>query len=185
MTTVAVILAAGVGSRYDGATHKLLAPFRDRPLVAWAIEVAVESQIGPVLVVGGAVDLAAHLPPGVQLVENDRWAEGQATSLAAAVGAATETGADAIVVGLGDQPLLEPSAWRAVAASASLIAVATYEGRRRNPVRLAAEVWPLLDREGDEGARGLMRRRPELVEEVACVGNPVDVDTVEELNQWS
>lgn len=186
MTTAAVVLAAGAGSRFVGPTHKLLAPFRGRPLVAWALETAVAAGLDATLVVTGAVDLGGLVPKEATVVRNERWAEGQATSVAAAVAAAARAGHDAVVVGLGDQPLVPASAWRAVAAADGVpIAVATYAGRRANPVRLAASVWPLLPETGDEGARALMRRQPDLVGEVACDGAGSDVDTTEDLRRWS
>ena len=182
MSTAAVVLAAGGGSRFGGDGHKLLAPFRGRPLVVWALEAA--SVLDELIVVTGAVDLDELLPPGARVVRNERWAEGQATSLAAAIAAAG--GHDAVVVGLGDQPLIPSEAFRLVAAAtATPIAVASYDGRRRNPVRLAAEVWALLPVEGDEGARSLVRGRKDLVTEVACPGDPADVDTQEDLTTWS
>jgi CTP:molybdopterin cytidylyltransferase MocA len=189
MTVAAVVLAAGGGTRFEAAdgSHKLLAPFRGRPLVTWAVASALASHVGPVAVVEGAVALGEVLPADVVVLPNPAWAEGQATSVGVAVAWARSLGAEAVVIGLGDQPLLAPSAWRAVAAApASLpIAVATYDGRRGNPVRLGSAVWERLSFVGDEGARELMRRQPELVGTVACEGSPADVDTVEDLEQWS
>ena len=187
MTLAAVVLAAGGGTRFRGHEHghKLLAPFRGRPLVAWAVEHAVAAGLDETIVVVGAVSLDGVLPAGITIVVNERWREGQATSLATAVRTAGDHGHDAVVVGLGDQPLVPAEAWAAVAATGGPIAVATYDGHRRNPVRLDRSVWPLLATSGDEGARSLMRQRPDLVQEVACNGDPVDVDTLEDLDRWS
>ena len=184
-STAAVVLAAGGGTRFVGAEHKLLAPFRGRPVVAWAIDAAMEAGLEAVIVVAGAVDLTDVVPADAQLVTNDRWSDGQATSLQVGIAAAHAGGHHAVVIGLGDQPLLSASAWAAVAASDAPIAVATYEGVRRNPVKLAESVWALLPTEGDEGARIVMRGRPDLVSEVACTGIPADVDTVEDLAKWN
>jgi CTP:molybdopterin cytidylyltransferase MocA len=185
VTTAAVVLAAGGGSRWTGEGHKLLARWRGRPVIEWALEAAASAGLDDLLVVTGAV--VVPLPPGAVEVGNDHWAEGQATSLQAGVRAAAERGHDAVVVGLGDQPGVTAEAWRRVAAAPLVppIAVATYGGRRGNPVRLAAEVWAFLPTSGDLGARIVMQTQPELVSEVACPGDPFDVDTVEDLTAWS
>jgi len=183
-TTVAVLLAAGSGSRFDGPIHKLAARVGGRTVLDRSVQSALDADIGPVVIVAGALDLT-HLAPGAaRVIRNPEWASGQSTSLQAGVAEARRLGADAIVVGLADQPFVEPEAWRRVAASASPIAVATYGTERRNPVRLHRDVWPLLPNEGDEGARSLIRLNAELVEEVPCPGSPVDIDTVEDLRAW-
>jgi len=153
--------------------------------VAAAVAAAQEAAIGPVWVVTGAVDLSDALSPEVVMLHNPDWVEGQATSLQVAVAAARLANLAAIVVGLGDQPLVGADAWRAVAAASSPVAVAVYGGRRRNPVRLVRDVWDALPQSGDEGARVVMRQNPKLVSEVACNGNPADVDTVEDLARWT
>ena len=179
----ALVLAAGEGSRFKGGP-KLLAPFRCRPLLAWAVGSPLDAGL-PVVVVRGAVDLTdalADFGAAVTVVDNVRWAEGQATSLRAGIAWCDAAGFDAVVVGLGDQPLVPSSAWRAVAdADLAPIVSASFRGRKRPPVRLDRRAWPLLSGVGDEGARELMRRRPDLVAAVACEGDPIDIDTVEDL----
>lgn len=185
MTTLAVVLAAGGGRRFQGPGPKLLAPFRGRPLVSWAVGNAVASGL-PTAVVHGAVDVAGVVAPlGATAVANPCWAEGRATSLQVGIAAAEAGGHDAVVVGLADEPEVAPEAWAAIAASRdSPMAVATYAGVWGHPVRLGAEVWPLLPRGGDGGARPLLRRMRERVAEVACAGTPFDVDTREDLLRW-
>ena len=183
---LAVVLAAGGGSRFAGPGHKLLAEREGRSVVEHAVAVAGEA-LGEVLVVTGAVQLpsAVTAMPGVRMVHNPRWADGQATSLATAIELAeVDDAIDAVVVGLGDQPDITPESWRRVAASTAPIAIATYNGRRRNPVRLHRSIWQLLPTTGDEGARALTRLRPDLVEEVPCSGSPGDIDTLEDLLRW-
>jgi CTP:molybdopterin cytidylyltransferase MocA len=182
VTTAAVVLAAGGSSRF-AAGNKLTAPFRGRPLVTWAVEQARAAGLDEVAVVVGAEELP--LPDDVVAVPNPRWAEGQATSLATAVAWAGARGHDAVVVGLGDQPLVPASAWAAVAASDAPVAVARFGTDDRPPVRLHRSVWPLLPTTGDEGARALIRERPDLVQAVACQGEPADLDTEEDFRRWS
>lgn len=184
--TVAVVLAAGAGSRFTGDVHKLSADLDGRTVLSHAVGAAVGADIGPVIVVTGAIaepDLG-DLADRTTIVHNPQWADGQSSSLQAAIAAARRLDAGAIVVGLGDQPGITSESWRNVAASTSAIAVAVYGDRRRNPVRLAAEVWPLLPHTGDSGARELIRMHPELVERVPCSGSPRDIDTLEDLEQW-
>ena len=95
MTTAAVVLAAGEGSRFLCATHKLLAPFRGRPLWTWAVDAAVDANLDATYVVTGAIDLPIDAP--AVAVRNDAWARGQATSLAAGVAAVSAASATPFV----------------------------------------------------------------------------------------
>ena len=85
MTVAAVVLAAGGGARWNGAGHKLLAEVAGRPLAAHALVAASEAGLDELVVVTGSVDLSAVLPIGATVLHNDRWIDGQATSLRLAV----------------------------------------------------------------------------------------------------
>lgn len=183
----AVVLGAGSGSRYEGDTHKLLAPFRGKPVVRWAVEAALEARFEVVYVIMGAVDITEALPDhkSIVVVENHNYADGQATSLRTGAAVAAADGHSALVVGLGDMPLVPSSAWCAVGAAPGDLVTATYSGRRLPPVKISEELWPALPLSGDEGARSLIRMRSDLVTEVACEGNPIDIDTRGDLSRWS
>ena len=183
LTACAAVLAAGGSSRFTGATSKLLADFRGRSLVQWAIDAALDAGLDETVVVTGAAEVP--VPARATNLHNTAWAKGMATSLQVAVAHARARGHDVLVVGLGDQPLGPAAAWRSVAAAGAPLAGAPIGGRRRPPGALASSVWHLLPTEGDEGARALMAERPDLVTEVACDGEPADIDTAEDLARWS
>jgi CTP:molybdopterin cytidylyltransferase MocA len=184
----AVLLAAGAGSRFGGG--KLLAPYRGRPLISWALSNLAEAPVDETIVVVG--DDAARVrgvcePYGVRVVENPDWERGQSTSVRAGLSALGPEVRAAVVL-LADQPLVGPGAVERLVAAferGAKVAVATYDGKRRNPVLFSRGVWPILEAElaGDEGARAVLRRHPDLVAEVPCdgVGEPADVDTAEDL----
>ena len=182
-STLAVILAAGAGSRFVGDHHKLASKLKKKPLVWWATQHALTAGFTEVLVVEGSTPVAELVPPEASVVHNDDWADGQSRSLHVAVHYATMFGYGEIVVGLGDQPFVPPEAWRKIARSKSPIAVADFGGQNTPPVRLSEEVWRLLPLDGDEGARQLLRSRPELVTPIPCPGSAVDVDTAGEFDQ--
>ncbi len=188
--SVAVLLAAGAGSRFLGSDHKLLAtlPNTDgKSIFQTSLQQVLEAGFATVVVVTGA----AEIPPtmlahrNVVVVHNNRWADGQSGSVLTGIREAQRLNASAVVVGLADQPFVTAEAWRRVAQAPTPIAVATYFGRNGNPVRLHESIWELLPKSGDSGARDLIRLRPELVSQVDCPGSAADIDTQEDLAQWT
>lgn len=185
----AVVLAAGAGSRFGGG--KLLAELKDVPLIEHVLGTLEPSPVDEVLVVVG--DDAERLHKvcesyGARMIENSDWEQGQSTSVRTGL-RALGLGVRAAVVLLGDQPLAGLSVGPLVSAfeEGAKVAVATYGGKMRNPVLFAREVWPLLlgELSGDVGAKPFLMRHPELVVGVPCdgVGDPVDVDTIEDLRR--
>jgi len=185
MTVAGVILAAGAGSRFEHETHKLRSRIGGRTVFEIALRSLIEANLDETIVVTGATDLGDLVPSEVSVVFNSAWASGQASSLQAAVAHCRDQGHEAMVVGLGDQPGVEPATWVLLAHSDARIAVATYDGVRGNPVRLDADVWDLLPTEGDQGARPLMASHPELVTQISCSGRADDIDTTEDLRRWN
>jgi CTP:molybdopterin cytidylyltransferase MocA len=179
----AVLLAAGSGSRFSGSAHKLLTVISGQTVFAWTLQNCLAAQFQQLIVVTGAVDLSAQIAEAKFAAENlievhnENWQTGMASSLQCAISEAQRHGASCVVVGLADQPAIKPSSWQRVATATAPLAVATYNGVRGNPVRIHAELWPLLPTNGDEGARSLFKSHKDLLEEVACDGSAQDLDT--------
>ncbi|MDF2711533.1 MAG: molybdopterin-guanine dinucleotide biosynthesis protein [Nonomuraea muscovyensis] len=174
-----LLLAAGQGARLG--TPKALIEYEGERLVERGVRLLEEGGCHPVVVVLGAATVQVR---GAVAVRNPGWASGMGSSLRVGL-AALPPEAEAVVIALVDQPFVRPEAVRELIASRARLAVATYGGRRRNPVLVSrrdfAEVAELAV--GDVGARALMRARPELVTEVPCdgLGDPADIDTPEDL----
>jgi molybdenum cofactor cytidylyltransferase len=180
-----VVLAAGEGSRFGGP--KQLAELDGRPLVehsliALASVPAIERYV---LVLGAYADeiRAAIDPHGADVVVCDTWAEGQAASLRAGLGAIDDMAAALIM--LGDQPGITPAAVEAVLAlfDGTRPVRAVYNGAPGHPVILTRDLMrAAMQLEGDLGARELLEdARPRKVE-VAHLCRPADVDTPADLD---
>jgi CTP:molybdopterin cytidylyltransferase MocA len=177
--TVALILAAGSGSRF-GDEPKLLADVHGRPVLAHVLRnVAAADHIGRVVVVLGAHadEIRARIDfGGAEVVVCPDWQDGQSASLRCGL-AAVEDERKVLVV-LGDQPLVTPGVieWLAGEPAGSR---ASYRGQPGHPVvlgpRLSAEARAL---DGDQGLRDLVRWR---MVEVGHLASNRDVDTPEDL----
>ncbi|NOX32104.1 MAG: nucleotidyltransferase family protein [Actinobacteria bacterium] len=188
MTVAGVLLGAGGGSRFLGSVHKLLATIDGVRVVDRSLAALVGAEFDESIVVVGAVDLSESVSIAereLTVLDNPNWAAGQATSMAVALDYLSLTDHDAAVFGLADQPGVPTEAWRRVADAEAPLARATYQGRAGHPVRIARCLWTAINREGDAGARSLLRERANEVEAVPCHGRHDDIDTVEDLDTWN
>lgn len=191
----AIVLAAGVGSRFGGG-NKLLTPWRGGVLLDGALAAAFAGPVRSVTVVWGADPAVAAAAEAfakqtgnrdrLRLVHAARHAEGLSASLAAGVTALPEDAEGAFVF-LGDMPRIPGglAASMADALACGAPAVATeFQGRRGHPVLFGKPLWPrLLTLSGDRGAGELLR---ELSSAVALIPAPddgvlYDVDRREDL----
>jgi molybdenum cofactor cytidylyltransferase/nicotine blue oxidoreductase len=117
---------------------------------------------------------------GADAIVNDDWPEGMGSSLR--TGLRQLSGmpdVEAVVITLVDLPGLTAQAVRRLVESDAPLAVATYDGERGHPVRIAREHWAdvLEVARGDEGARRMLRGRDDVaLIEVGDVASGYDVD---------
>lgn len=183
----AVVLAAGLSSRMGG--NKLLADLNGAPLIATTLARVAESGVDDIVVVLGrdAEEVRRHVPASMRTIVNANYAEGMAGSIRAGVAAAA--GSDAVLIVLGDMPLIQPATIGKLVAAFNptehrTIIAPTYHGTFGNPVLWGREHFArLLALEGDRGARSLIGELKSDAVEIAVddIGVVADADTPEAL----
>ena len=185
---VAIVLAAG-GSRRLGMPKQLLRRGGET-LVHRAVRIAAATQPRRLLLVVGAHadevrEALADLR--VEILVNNEWQEGLASSLRAAVGALGEDGALALILGC-DQPALEQIHLQRLLAGATASSsgcAATLHGTARGipAVASAAVLQDARGVHGDSGLRGSLQQLPsdslyllEAVELEFDLDTPADVE---------
>jgi molybdenum cofactor cytidylyltransferase len=185
-----LILAAGSAARFGGG--KLSARIDGLPILQHVLEAARDPSLeAPVIVLGPddphGIDLG-----GAAVTRNPNPDRGLASSLrigwGAAMAATMPLGAsDAVLVLLGDQPLVRREVIRILAAQpgdpARPIVAPRYRGTSaRNPIRIEAAAAALIAAvEGDRGLGPVLDAHPELVRWIDVDGDNPDVDTAADL----
>jgi molybdenum cofactor cytidylyltransferase len=188
---VGVLLAAGLGSRYDptGACLKLLQPARSGrhrgiPIVAAAarsLKPAVDRTLAVVRPRDHPHQRELHAlleREGCELVVCAAAEQGMGASLACGIRASRE--ADGWIVALGDMPAIAPASIGAVVdalRAGHVTAAPAYRGQRGHPVGFSSRCLDaLLACQGDRGARAVLDEfRPHLIA-VDDEGILVDID---------
>ncbi|MEF8784279.1 MAG: nucleotidyltransferase family protein [Haloarculaceae archaeon] len=163
-------MAAGMGTRFEGG-NKLLAEIDGEPIVRRAARTLVESSVSEVVaVLGHQADAVEDAIQGLGLAlrYNDRYEEGQSTSVAVGVDAARERGWDAAVFALGDMPFVDRESVdrlvRAYVKGAGRVLAPEHDGTRGNPVLFDSQHFDALaDVTGDRGGREIVASEGTLV----------------------
>ena len=186
-TVTAVVLGAGAATRFGGG--KLLAPVAGTPILQHVLDALASAGLEDVVVVLGrdAADVEAAITwRGERRVVNPDPERGLASSLQIGF-AAVGRSAGAILVALGDQPLVAPEVIRSLldapARRGRPVVVPVYSDERgHNPVLLRRPAFHLVaDAEGDRGLGPVLAAHPELVTEIPVPGTNPDVDTPADL----
>jgi molybdenum cofactor cytidylyltransferase len=183
---VGIVLGAGASKRLGRPKQTL--PLRDTTLLGYVLrETEASSLARVILVVGGAADeaLVAIEPRRAEVVRNDSYGTGCASSLLAGLDAAGDE-AEAVMLVLGDMPGVGPALIDEVAGAweerRPRAAVTSYRGKLGHPFVFARAAFPdLRGLHGDKAVWKLIERHPDRVERID-VDRPLprDVDTWED-----
>jgi molybdenum cofactor cytidylyltransferase len=190
MTTAAVVLAAGAGSRFGGG--KLRALLGGRPILSHVVEAARSAGLAPIVIVvppNGELD---DLDLGaVRRVVNPEPAEGLSSSVRLGLRALDmDADVEAAAILPGDQPLVRPEVIHALLVALDESPTTPFVAPRyavdgaRNPILARRSIWRLADElAGDSGFGPVLATHPELIRLVPVPGANPDIDTQADLDR--
>lgn len=161
-----IVLAAGESRRFG--SPKQLLDWKGKPFIRHIAETGLQAGLKPMIIVSGdhAIELSETLTNlEVQIVHNDEYRLGQATSIRKGVETLPASTGAAVFL-LADQPQIPAALLKALidvhARNLSRVLVPLVQSDRRgNPVLFDRAVFPdLLNLKGDTGGRGLFEKHP-------------------------
>ena len=191
------MLAAGAGQRFGGA--KLTARVDGKPVLQHVLDALADAGFAdPVVVLGappeadlewGAARPVTNPDPVRGLSSSLRigWEAALAGEPARQAALTADSAPDAVLVALGDQPLLRPAVVREVAAAPldpgkPIVAARYASSGAPNPVRVEATAARLIDEAaGDRGLGPVLVAHPDLVRWIEVDGDNPDIDTAADL----
>lgn len=184
-----IVLAAGQGSRFAEAEHKLAQPFGDSSVLGATLRNAIASGLHVVVVTTARFAAQASSSVAardVVVIPEAGSASGDELGMgySIAVGVGASPAAAGWLVLPGDMPLVRAATLATVAKQFDHHAVsyAQHQGLRGHPVGFAAELYSeLVALRGDEGARRLVARYPAWGVEIDDPGILADIDTATDL----
>lgn len=186
MSTIGlIILAAGASTRMG--TPKQLLPFQKRSLLRYIAETAISSCCDPVVVVLGSQ--SDQIKPEIHtlalhIIENQQWAKGMSTSIAAGVTALATINPDldAVVIVLCDQPFVSADLLdrlvESYRATQSLIVASAYADTLGVPALFDRSLFTELMTMGTNvGAKSLIEQYAGKVCQVPFPDGAINLDT--------
>ncbi|MCC9136951.1 NTP transferase domain-containing protein [Pontibacter silvestris] len=180
-----IVLAAGASTRLGEPKQKV--QFQGKSLLQHAVQVALNSDGKPVVVVLGANAEAVRpevAQEPVQLIINPEWQEGMSASIRTGLSALQKmhAGVTGVILMLCDQPFVEPAILNKLieanyATGKGIIACA-YNKTLGAPVFFDKAFFPdLLSLKGQEGAKKLLFKHANAVASIPFPQGSIDIDT--------
>jgi molybdenum cofactor cytidylyltransferase len=192
--TAGIILAAGASTRFG--QPKQLLRLKDRYLIEWVLDAALDSELSRIILVLGYAHQKIQQALGkklrhakLQIEVNPHYQKGQSHSLQVGLSSVINT-FPAVMFLLADQPLVDAATINCLLnqfwSANKDICVPTFHGKRGNPSIFSQKFYkPIMEIKGDVGARQIIKTHPEQVLEIEIKNSLFfsDVDTPEDFEK--
>ena len=180
-----ILLAAGQSARLG--KPKQLLNYKGKTLLAHSLQIAIETQLQPIVTVLGAnLDTLKQSiePTNTNIVINQEWSEGMASSIRCGIEELLkiEPSIAGVIIMVCDQPyvtakLLTDLVEKHEDSSKPIIA-SRYNNNIGTPALFDKTIFALLlSLKGDSGAKKIMKSNPDWVETVNFPFGEIDIDT--------